>query len=97
MKHIWTVNDWLKLLVAGTMCLALLGVVWMAVQKTIEPMVVVTFVLTTITGIVTGVGLTYANKANEQGKQEAFQSGVMAQTERYAAAMRQYDGLKVGK
>jgi hypothetical protein len=34
---------------------------------------------------------------SEKAKGEAFQSGMLAQAEHYATAMREYEGLKVGK
>jgi uncharacterized protein involved in cysteine biosynthesis len=82
----WSVNDWVKLLLVLTACLGFLGVVWMAIQRLVEPMVVVTFVFTTLSGIIAALGLNYTNRANEQGRAEAFNLGKQEQVNEYRLA-----------
>ena len=84
----FTVNDIIKLTVVVTMCLSLLGVIYMAIAGLVEAMVVVTFVLTTLTGIIAGAGIGYVNNRNtETARQDAFALGKQSQQNEYQAAM----------
>ena len=89
-KARWSADQWIKLLLVLTACLGFLGVIAMALLGLVEPMVVVTFVFTTLSGIIAALGLNYTNRANEQGRVDAFALGKQAQAGEYQAAMQSY-------
>lgn len=64
-------NDVIKIIVVTTLCLALLAVIGLAYLGKVDPQVIVTFVLTSISGILGGsaawLGATQKERARTDG------------------------------